>query len=100
MVFQASVARRDFLKLGAATAAGALLAPAGMSRAAADDGKPVRIGCVGVGGRGTGLLGILLKMKGVEVPAVCDIDPAAAASARQLVARSGRKEAGTLHPGR
>jgi hypothetical protein len=92
VVLRASVARRDFLKVGAAAAAGALLAPASMGAAAADDGKPVRIGCVGVGGRGTGLLGILLKMKGVEVPAVCDTNPSAAANARQLVARSGRKE--------
>ena len=92
MAFNPSIARREFIKVGAATAAGAMLAPAAMSRAAAEDDKPVRIGCVGVGGRGTGLLGILLKMKGVEVPAVCDINPAAAANARQMVVHSGCKE--------
>ena len=41
----------------------------------ADSDKPVRIGCVGVGGRGTDLMRILLEMPGVEVPAVYDITP-------------------------
>jgi hypothetical protein len=53
--------RRTFL--GSALASAALAAA-----------KPVRIGIVGVGGRGFGLLRILLEMEGVEVPAVCDID--------------------------
>ena len=83
-----SVARREFLKIGAAAAAGMVLPAAG--RAAPDDDRPVRIGCVGVGRRGTGLLGTLLSMQGVEIPAVCDIDAGAAARAQDLVARSKR----------
>ena len=86
------IVRRDFLKAGAAVAAGLTLAPAGAARAAADPERTIRIGIVGVGGRGTGLLDILLAMKGVEVPAVCDINPAAAAHAQQMVAGSGRKQ--------
>ena len=42
-----------------------------------------------MGGRGTALLANLLTMKGVEVPAVCDIDPAAAAGAEEMIVRSG-----------
>ncbi len=65
-----------------------MLARTGVGRAA--DSKPVHIGSVGVGGRGTGLLEILLTVQGVEVPAVCDVNHAAATHARDLVARSGR----------
>ncbi len=52
------IARRDFLQA---------------STAAAGNEKPVRIGSVRVGGRGTGLLRNLLTLPGVQVPAVCDI---------------------------
>lgn len=34
--------------------------------------KQVRIGCVGLSGRGAGLLNLLLQVEGVVVPAVCD----------------------------
>ncbi len=83
--------RRDFLKAGAAGLALAPLAAAGRA-ADFDPDKSVRIGCVGLGGRGSGLLHILLGMKGVETPALCDINPAAARAASQAVVRSGRKE--------
>ncbi len=84
-----TLARRDFLKVGVATAAGLTLAPAGMGLAS-DVEKPVRIGFVGAGRRGTGLLRVLLAINGVEVPAVCDINPTAAAGAQELITRSGR----------
>jgi hypothetical protein len=86
------ITRRNLLKSASATAAGLVLAPAVFGQTVAAEVTPVRIGCIGVGGRGTGLLRILMAMKGVEVPAVCDIDPAAAARARKIVAQAGRKE--------
>ncbi len=85
-----SVARRDFLKTGVA-AAGLMLAPAAAGFAAEDDKKPVRVGSVGVGNRGTSLLKALLSLEGVEVPAVCDIDLAAADRASKLLVKRGRK---------
>lgn len=69
-----------------ATAAAASLAAA-EARAAE---QPVRVGMVGVGGRGTALLRTLADHAGVEVPAVCDIDDNAVARAQKLVAESGR----------
>jgi len=36
--------------------------------------KPVRVGVIGTGGRGTGLLRTVLSVPGVVVPAVCDIN--------------------------
>jgi predicted dehydrogenase len=74
--------RREFLKL--ASIAG--IAP---SLAGAD--KPVRIGLVGVGNRGTGLLKILLDVPGVEIPAICDINEEHLQSAQAIVEKSGRK---------
>jgi predicted dehydrogenase len=57
--------------------------------------KPIRIGMVGTGSRGTGLLSIAVAA-GVEVPALCDIDPAALNNAVELVARArnGRRPVG------
>lgn len=79
------------MKTATATAAGLALAPGILAAEAAEE-TPVRVGCVGVGRRGTGLLGVLLGMKGIEVPAVCDINPVAAAHGGQMIATSGRKE--------
>ena len=89
MTSNRSTLRRDFLKAGMAAAAGLIIEPARTASSAIAAEKPVRIGSVGVGGRGTALLANLLTMKGVEVPAVCDIDPAAAAGAEEMIVRSG-----------
>lgn len=57
--------------------------------------KPVRLGVVGVGSRGTYLLQLALAA-GVEVPALCDIKPDHLERARSIVAkaRGGRKPEG------
>jgi predicted dehydrogenase len=65
------------------------LAGATAAVAAAQTSK-VRIGIIGVGGRGSGLMSVLLSMDGVEVPAVCDIDQAKVERAQAAVAKSGR----------
>jgi len=88
------VARRDFLKASVAAAAGAALTSSQRAEPASGAGNPVRVGAVGVGGRGTGLLGTLLAMEGVEVPAVCDIDAGRVGRAQDIVekARGTRPE--------
>jgi hypothetical protein len=83
--------RRDFLKAGVAASAGLMLAPIDPGWAVGEAKKLVRIGSVGVGGRGSGLVKSLLAFKGIEIPAVCDISPANAARAQQMIAQSGRK---------
>ena len=86
--------RRDFVRIGAA--AGAAWALGRMGYAAEDaavKAKPldkVRIGFVGIGSRGTGLLGILLGLEGVEVRAVCDIIPERVAKAQDMVTAAGQ----------
>lgn len=62
------ISRRAMLKAGATAA----VAAAGRSAVAADLPKAVRVGVIGVGGRGTGLLQTVLLFPGVEVAAVCD----------------------------
>ena len=61
--------RRDVLRFGAAAALAAGVAPAVIAKPTP---KPIRLGVVGVGGRGTHLLRLALNA-GVEVPALCDI---------------------------
>ncbi|MGI8907282.1 MAG: Gfo/Idh/MocA family protein [Candidatus Sumerlaeaceae bacterium] len=67
-----SIDRRQFLRLAAA--GGATFALGRYAAFAAEEGKKIRIGFVGVGSRGTGLLKQMLLHPEVEVPAICDID--------------------------
>jgi predicted dehydrogenase len=79
--------RRQFL--------GAGLAGAGALRSYAQTKAPLRralrIGFIGVGARGTGLLRITLKFPNVEVPAVSDINETALSRAVSLVEAAGQK---------
>src|SRR6202021_3105824 len=52
--------------------------------------KDPRIGFIGVGGRGTGLLGWFLA-KNAQVLAVCDVWPGHGEHAGQLVGKAGQK---------
>lgn len=54
--------------------------------------EQVRVGFIGVGGRGSGLLGDLLELEGVEVRAVCDLVPERVERARQRVVAKGQPE--------
>lgn len=73
--------RRDVLALGAL---------GGLHRAAAQE-KPARIGVIGTGSRGTGLVRTLLDVEGVEIPALCDINEANLKRASDAVEKAGRK---------
>jgi myo-inositol 2-dehydrogenase / D-chiro-inositol 1-dehydrogenase len=85
-----SMTRRGFLSrgvMGAAgvAAAGALAAPAIRG---AETPHRLRVGFVGIGGRGGNLLSVALANNYVEVSAVCDIDPAHLASAASSVEKA------------
>lgn len=68
-----SLNRRQFL----ASSGIATLAAVGLRGSVfAQTTKPVRIGFIGVGGRGSGLLSVLLSLPETLVPAVCDINEA------------------------
>lgn len=53
--------------------------------------KTVRIGFIGVGGRGSGLLRDLLAIENVVITAVCDIVPEKVQRARERVEKAGQK---------
>jgi predicted dehydrogenase len=77
--------RREFL--GAALPALTALCPA---QTKAPLTRPVRVGFIGVGSRGTSLLRTALKFP-IEVPAVCDINETAQGRAAGLVEAAGQK---------
>ncbi|MDZ7315494.1 MAG: Gfo/Idh/MocA family oxidoreductase [candidate division KSB1 bacterium] len=90
--------RRNFLRFGAAglgVAAAASLIPSGIALA----GKPkfftapplpkVRIGFVGVGGMGTAHVLNLVRIRGAEIRAVCDLFPERVERAQRIVESAG-----------
>lgn len=77
--------RRAFLKGSVAIGTAMALGPVLAQNETAPG--PVRLGVIGVGGRGTGLLQTALQFPGVEVRAVCDIVPARAEQAGRIAAQ-------------
>lgn len=84
-----SITRRKFFGVGAASTLGVSVASETIAKNAASS-KPVRIGVVGTGNRGTSLLGLLLRMEEVEVPALCDINVNNLSRAQGIVEKTGR----------
>ncbi len=81
-----NLSRRSFLQTATTLATGAALAT-GTANGAEPSGT-ARIGIIGVGNRGTSLLHNMLKFPGVQVPAVCDINPAHATRAQDIVEKA------------
>ena len=59
--------------------------------AAAESVKPLRVGMIGVGDRGTSHVETLLAMGGVQIPAVCDINQEHLERAQSMVEKAGQK---------
>lgn len=59
----------------------------------------VRLGIIGVGGRGTGVLGNFLAVPGVEIKAVCDVVPSKTAHAAAMVVRAGQPKPAEYNKG-
>lgn len=76
--------RRNFLEISGAALAAAQSVPAQRLT------RPVRLGFVGVGDRGSYHLDIALGMDGIEVPAVCDINPAVRHRAKTWIEEAGK----------
>jgi predicted dehydrogenase len=76
-----NLTRRNFVKAPAA----ALAAPAFLPGQSPND--QIRVGIIGIGGRGSRLLTHIMKSPGIKVVAVCDIDPDAAARAKKIAER-------------
>ena len=83
--------RREFLKIGTATTLGVGAMSSGLRPALAAPEKPVRLGMIGVGGRGTSHVETLLAMGGVDIPAICDINQEHLTRAQSMVEKAGQK---------
>ena len=93
--------RRNFLKLGASVGAGLAISDTStLVRANLPKDRPeqtmttpinpVRIGFVGVGSRGSHHVGLLLKIEGVEIRAICDIVQDRVTQAQRWVQEAGQ----------
>jgi len=80
-----SIGRRDLLKAGAGAAAGMSLWPHMLSAEPSRPDSKVRLGFIGVGGRGSWLLGLALQRDDTEIKAVCDVKAERVERARQMV---------------
>jgi predicted dehydrogenase len=82
--------RREFLKVGAASTMGMGAVSQGLGLASASTEKPLRLGIVGVGDRGTSHVETLLAMGGVQIPALCDINQEHLTRAQTMVEKAGQ----------
>ena len=95
----AAYGRRQFLRQIATAGAAFSSAAAQVPERTAKPMDVVRVGFVGVGGRGRGDLRNLLNTGGVEVRAVCDIVEANAVRAQKMVTDAGQPQPQTYTRG-
>ncbi len=84
--------RRNFLRTSSAAALA--LAAAGMPGIGRAQGaqKPLKLGFIGVGSRGTVLLKLAMQLDWVQVTAICDINERNLGRAQRLVERRGKQK--------
>lgn len=86
--------RRSFLKLTAAAASGGTLSqlvfPDAALAGTLRQDRPIRLGFVGIGGRGSYHLDCALGIPGVEVPAISELRPDRLQRAKEWIEQSGR----------
>lgn len=87
--------RRKFVKLSSAAVGGAAMLPGlnlqgAISAINQQNDRPVKLGFVGIGGRGSYHLNAALGMDGVEVPAICEVIPERLSQAKKWIEESGR----------
>jgi predicted dehydrogenase len=84
------VSRRGFLKTGTIATIGLGMLP-GSVNVSKEAGKPVKVGVIGTGNRGTGHVSNLLAIDGIEVTAICDLVESRAMNAASICESAGRK---------
>jgi predicted dehydrogenase len=88
-----NINRRTFMQTNGLLTAGLLVSHVSpLFAAPAGTGKTVRLGMIGVGGRGRTLLSTLLGVENIDVKALCDIDKNALAAASAIVTTAGRQK--------
>ena len=82
--------RRDFLKSSSVVGASIPLVGLGSQEVSSSTEKPVRLGFIGVGDRGSFDLDICLGMDGVQIIALCDINDSYLYRAKRWVEEAGQ----------
>ena len=82
-----NVPRRTFL----GAAAGALAVSPLVAARASSPNATLGVGVIGVGSRGSALLQNVLQIEGVEVRAICDVDPKRLEAAAAAIEKAGKK---------
>ena len=79
------IERRDFIKTSVAAGLALSAAPAILK---GQDDREVKLGFIGIGGRGTGMLKTTMRLANVKVTAVCDTFPRNLKAAQELVEKT------------
>jgi predicted dehydrogenase len=82
--------RRNFVKITTAAAGGLAVSQLGIAQSYFQEEKPLRIGFIGVGDRGSYHLDAALGIEGIIVPAVCDIKDGPLYRAKRWVEEAGQ----------
>lgn len=82
--------RKEFVKNTGLAVAGMTILPTANLFATKADAK-VRIGVIGVGARGISHVDLLLRRNDVDLIAICDVEPRALESTKNLIAKRGKK---------
>ncbi|WP_375586290.1 Gfo/Idh/MocA family protein [Cyclobacterium xiamenense] len=85
-----SLDRRYFLKLSTLALGGISMGLLSNPSKAVGLKQNLRLGFVGIGGRGSYHLDTALGITGVEIPAICDIDPKNLYQAKRWIEESGQ----------
>ena len=84
--------RRSFIRTTTATTLGVSLAGTSLAFHRQEPVKPVKVGVIGTGNRGTSLLRNLLAIEGVEIAALCDLHSDRLERAGGICLESGQPE--------
>ena len=84
-----NINRREFIRKNTIAGLGLAFAPS-ILNAGFMPAEKVRLGFIGVGGRGTDLMNLALNSNDVIVKAICDIKPEAVLNAQKLVEEAGQ----------
>jgi predicted dehydrogenase len=90
------IERREFVKGAASVAVGLAGVPTLLR---GQDDRMARLGLIGIGDRGTGLLDLMLRRPDTTVNAICDVDPEAIARGREQLEASGASGYGVYDDG-
>jgi predicted homoserine dehydrogenase-like protein len=89
--------RKDFIKNTAFAGLSLSLFPTTNIFAGMGDGPKVRLAIIGCGARGIGHVDLVLRRNDTELVAICEVEPRALQRTKDLIKKSGKKNAAGLY---